>query len=336
MQGQNNNKKLSYSEKLKIAKDNNFNLVGYRLACRPSKYKFRKDRKPLTQEEKQKASNNCKVLRLERKAAGLDRDGFIKEDTLIFFPELLKCDVFKDHPIFEGASVPFLVLRKVPMGLVDILSKIEDEIEEVITTKKNKFEGHKYGANEGLNLGIALVSGGVHASQEKSISGSIHRSRFAKEQPIIYGRLYEVFRSILEHSFGHCAWYRRMVALTEKLAKDTNGELRTIPGLPISGLWLTCNPKPENKHCDRNVVGATFLITTKYVQGSTLCLTTPNGKIVKRRINPGTIMAGRWAENVHYNEAPAKDSASGTRKRTSWTLYLDYRVFFQTYKCIDY
>jgi hypothetical protein len=80
----------------------------------------------------------------------------------------------------------------------------------------------------------------------------------------------------------------RLLLLTTKLNHDMKDQ-RTLTGLPLTGIWLTQKPNEGNVHCDRNVVGATFLLTTSDVTGSTLCLSTPTGKLAKYDLKPGAI-----------------------------------------------
>jgi hypothetical protein len=67
---------------------------------------------------------------------------------------------------------------------------------------------------------------------------------------------------------------------------------KNLTGLPLTGIWLTQKPNEGNVHCDRNVV-ATFLLTTSDVTGSTLCLSTPTGKLAKYDLKPGAILVVR-------------------------------------------
>ena len=113
-----------------------------------------------------------------------------------------------------------------------------------------------------MNLGISVVSGGVHADKSKNISGSIHYSSVVKKYPELRERLYRIIKETLDAVYGHCSWCRRMCLITEKLNYDSNEE-RAIPGVPASGIWLNANPKTEKVHCDANVVGPTFLLTAR-------------------------------------------------------------------------
>ena len=119
---------------------------------------------------------------------------------------------------------------------------------------------------------------------------------------------------------------RHRCLLTERLNYDSN-EQRTIKDIPVSGSWLSTHPKIEKKHCDRNVVGSTFLLTTNDSVGGNLNLCTPNGKFMKSHLKPNMIIAGKWAQHAHCND---KVNSKG---RTAWTIYLDRRVFSSKFIC---
>ena len=117
-----------------------------------------------------------------------------------------------------------------------------------------------------------------------------------------------------------------MSLITEKLNCDSNEE-RAIPGIPASGIWLNANPRTEKVHCDANVVGPTFLLTTKASEGGNLIMCTSSRKLMKVKLKPNMIVAGKWAQYAHCN---TKVNSKG---RTSWTIYLDWRVFSSNYVC---
>ena len=185
--------------------------------------------------------------------------------------------------------------------------------------------GHRYGANEGYNLGLSVAPGFPHGDKAKGISGSVQWAELTKSRPDLRRSLITCLTHILHDAYGDQAWFQRLLHLTTKLNSDT-GETRTIPSLPISGLWLTQNPKPEGVHCDRNVVGATFLLTTSSAKGAVLVLHSPTGKLIKHKLMPGQILAGSWANHAHCNS-----KVDCSEFRTSWTLYLDLRVFCSRY-----
>jgi hypothetical protein len=142
-------------------------------------------------------------------------------------------------------------------------------------------------------------------------------------------RLCNLFQRILLEAFGACLWYKCLLHLTTRINSESGYE-RTLYGLPLTGMWFNIVPKQEVVHCDRNVVWATFVLSTYEGEGaalvlSTLSTTSPTnaGKI---QINPPIILAGKWVNYAHCNTNIATES---TRK--SWTLYLDKCVFSTRY-----
>ena len=269
-----------------------------------------------------------KELRKWRAENGLTREGYVKRYTPVLFPCLPMGVAFSIHPFFDG--IPHVILRENHNHL-DELRKIEEEIANLIKEETGVLESHKYGANIGVNLGLSVVDGGSHADKSKGVSGSIHFANFVKSRPDLRRRLYCLFQTILSESFGQEAWYKRLLHLTTKLNFDS-GEIRTIPGLPISAFWLTQQPRDEAVHCDRNVVGSTFLLTTKSVQGAAVCMCSPSGKFSTHQLQLGQILAGQWANFAHCN---LKVTNKDCETRTSWTIYLDRRVFSERYLYVE-
>ncbi len=137
-----------------------------------------------------------------------------------------------------------------------------------------------------------------------------------------------LFQRILEEAFGSCLWYKRLLHLTAKINSESGYE-RTLPGLPLTGMWFNVVPKQEAVHCDRNVVGATFVLSTYQGNRAVLVLSTTSPKTVaKIQINPPMILAGKWANYAHCNTNVSIEAES---KRKSWTLYLDKRAFSTRY-----
>jgi hypothetical protein len=68
-------------------------------------------------------------------------------------------------------------------------------------------------------------------------------------------------------------------------------------------MWFKVVPKQEAVHCDRNVVGATFVLSTYKGDGAVLVLSTTSQKnVAKIQINPPMILAGKWANYAHCNK----------------------------------
>jgi hypothetical protein len=202
-------------------------------------------------------------------------------------------------------------------------------LELLPASTKRKYTTHKYGANEGLNCGISFSGDGTLSNKESGISGTVRWSAFIKGKPALRKCLCNLFQRILQEAFGACLWYKCLLHLTKKINSESGHE-RTLCGLPLTGMWFNIVPKQEAVHCDRNVVGATFVLSTYEGDGaalvlSTLSTTSPTnaGKI---QINPPMILAGKWANYAQCNTNIATES---TRK--SWTLYLDKRAFITRY-----
>ena len=250
---------------------------------------------------------------------GMNAHGFVKKYTSVVFHDLPSCHL-EQHPFFH--NIPHAAMRSnVPEDLLQELRDIEEEIHSISKTSSMDPVTHRYGANEGYNLGLSVAPGYPHGNKDKGTSGSVQWSGLVKSRPQLRSRLTQCLTKILHDMHGKEAWFRRLLHLTTKLNAETN-ETRTIPSLPLSGMWLAQDPKPEGIHCDRNVVGATFLLTTSHAQGSKLVLSSPTKKLANHHLTPGEIVAGSWANHAHCNI-----KVDRSEFRTSWTLYLDYRVF---------
>jgi hypothetical protein len=175
----------------------------------------------------------------------------------------------------------------------------------------------------GVNLGLSVAPGGIYGKAHLNTSGSIHSAKFMKNKPELRKRLYALIRDMLQEAYGNTGWFKRLLFLCNRLNEETKEE-RTIEGTPISVIWLTCLPKHEKVHCDKNVVGATFLFTTKDIAGGKLVFPSPTRKVGTYQVNTNEIIAGKWAEFPHCN---AVNSKHVCETRSSWTVYLDYRVF---------
>ena len=251
-------------------------------------------RNPYSPEQTLRRNENRTRTRRAYVAEGMTSAGYIRQDTCIFIEALPKDTPFHNHPMFH--DVPYLVTRRnIQLSWLDELRSIEQEIRSSHQSTK-----HKYGANTGYNLGISIVSGGSYADKSKNVSGSIHTASLVKHSPDLGNRIVNCFKKILHANYGNQGWYKRLLLITTQLNRQSK-ERRTIPGLPLSGLWLTEQPNGESVHCDRNVVGATFLLTTSDAKGSTLWLSSPTQKLAKFDLKPGFVVAGSWASHAHCN-----------------------------------
>jgi hypothetical protein len=297
--------------------------VAKRILKKPSNKKF--EQRTYYVDQTQIHRDRAKNTAMRYVATGMTRKGYIKETTNVFFDHLPKDSAFHSHPFFH--NIPFVATRDgIQHAWLEELRTLEQEIRNTHHSRP-----HKYGANMGYNVGLSIVSGGIYANHSKKVSGSIHTASLVKNRPELEVRIVKCFKKILGALYGDQGWYKRLLRITTQLNQHTN-ERRTIPGLPLSGLWLTERPNQDKVHCDSNVVGAAFLLTSSDVKGSTLCLSSPTGKIVMHDLKPGEILAGSWSNYGHCN---MKVDEHPGNYRTSWTLYLDGRVFCRRFKCVD-
>ncbi len=265
-------------------------------------------------------------LRISRKGNGLTtRNGFVKESTMVLFDDTRNIQSFESHPFFY--TIPYACIRETIGNKPFVeLRCLEKEILDLLKASQENYTSHKYGANEGVNCGMSFSGGGILSNKENGISGTVQWSGFVKKRPDLRRRLCQLFQKILEEAFHDCLWYKQLLHLTTNVNKKS-GCNRTLSGLPLTGLWFNIIPKQEAVHCDRNVVGSTFVLSTYEGDGADLILATqsPNN-LGKLQINPPMILAGKWANYAHCNTNVTSES-----KRTSWTLYLDRRVFSKRY-----
>ena len=257
---------------------------------------------------------------------GMNSHGLVQKCTPVVFDHLPKGNQFEQHPFFHKI-LRAAIRTNVKEHWLDQLREIEKEAHQISMSTSVNAVGHRHGANEGFNVGLSVCPGYPHGDKEKGISGSVQWAEMVKSRPHLRSKLIHCLTQLLHSICGKEAWFKRLLHLTTKLNADT-GETRTVPSLPLSGLWLTQNPKPEGVHCDRNVVGATFLLTTSNAKGAVLLLLSPTGKLIKHQLKPGQILAGSWANHAHCNSQVVQSEF-----RTSWTLYLDKRVFSKRYIC---
>jgi hypothetical protein len=287
------------------------------------------ERKRKLNEIKWKASRKKTIhtKALMRKRNGLViSNGFVLQGTNVLF-NTVKGMNLKDHPFFH--DIPQKCIRGFPMTKVDELRALEIELDAFA---EKKVEWHRYGANGGVNLGISVTDGGAHGNKECGYSGGIHCGFTLKSQPDLRRRVHSLIKSILDEAYGKVLWYRRMVHLCDRLNKES-GEERTIPGTPLSGIWWATVTKKDAVHCDQNIVGPIFVLSTfEAKRGSaSLCFLSDSGRRTQFTLQPGKIMGGRWGSNPHFNRNMDPNAQAC---RMSWTLYLDKRVFGNNYKFV--
>jgi hypothetical protein len=208
------------------------------------------------------------------------------------------------------------------------LRRLEQEILEKLPEDSKQYTSHKFGANRGVNCGMTFSGGGSLSNKKSGFSGTVQGSGFIKNKPDLRRRSCQCFQTILFEAFGDLLWYKRLICLTAKINLD-RGFDRTIPGLPLTGLWFNIQQTQEVVHCDRNVVGSTFVLSMYEGEGAVLVLSTTRKTYLNNiQINPPTILAGQWANHAHCN---TNVFVANQSKRKSWTLYLDKRAFSTKY-----
>jgi len=291
-------------------KPKNTRLIHIKTYQRPVAVAKRK----LNQREKRRDALSRKKLHKKRKRYGVALSGRLKRDTPVFFRKIKAGPEFRTHPIFP--KVPNACIRLVPKGpfkkLRDLLEK---EIEPLATERPH------LDANTGIQLGMSVTRGGRKGN-------TIQWGNFMKNKPELRRRLCQAVKEVLESTFGQCFWYRRLLDVTKKLAKDS-GEQRTLPGLPCTGIWYTMSTRENGIHCDGGSVGASFLMSTRKVEGGHINLQLPGGNFAKRKIEPEECLGGRWSENAHCNTEVDPNTAANRR---TIVLYLNRAAFSKAYK----
>jgi hypothetical protein len=103
------------------------------------------------------------------------------------------------------------------VALIDELQVYENQAKAILTKKYSTFANleraldhleeevandsvgwHRYGGNRGVNLGRSAVSGGSYADASSGISGSIHCSRFAKQNPELAAKIQDCINCLLD------------------------------------------------------------------------------------------------------------------------------------------
>jgi hypothetical protein len=240
--------------------------------------------------------------------------------------------LFADDALFD--NLPEFELGKIGRGALRRLEELAS-IETEVFRSAGRVDAAglcKNKGNTGQNLGISFVGGGRHSSVRAGYSGSMHCAQFVKQRPELRRRILQCLQDILYSAFGKRPWFKRLCSIGELLDKEEgrkSGQRRTVPGLPITGVWLARYPKERVVHVDEDVVGVSFVFTTRHYKGSSLCVLSRDGKVVDHLLVPGEILAGTWTNDAHCNVNVHEHEG-----RTSWTLYLDARSFSRRYKCV--
>ena len=92
----------------------------------------------------------------------------------------------------------------------------------------------QYGANRGVNFGYTIRTGDASVQVGRSVSG----------RPQLRERIWRFWARTLRDMFGDRSWFKTLMTRVGNLPG------RTIPGLPVSALWLTvCPPSPPSPPC---------------------------------------------------------------------------------------
>lgn len=282
--------------------------------------------------KKPKSKDNAakrEVLKKRREALrdwGMDKDGYIKATTPVFFKTVNGIRLHA-HPLFKLACIPHMDKRVISADIFAQLLDVERQLKPFLG-RMNKLAEHRYGANKGVNLGKSVVTGGTHA--RNGYSGSIHRAKAAKSIPRdLHKQICDLISTILLDAYGDTAWFRRMERLCSRLNSESKEE-RCVQGSVFSAIWLNMIPKEEAIHCDENIVGPIFTFST--YPGKSLVTMSENERLCTTIQRPGVILGGLWGSYPHCNLGITESSARAGK--ISWVLYLDKRVFGKNYKYV--
>lgn len=248
-------------------------------------------------------------------------------------------------PIFH--SIPLLSPSRISSRLAQEMRAVEQRIVSHLRHRRRRRHrqvtmpdgrviviidggGHNNGGNNGINFGFRVLTGGGHANKERNISGSIQA---CDDCPVPTEELWNVIRSILDEAFGKKLWYKRAIRIAEQLQRES-GDIRFVPGTPISGIWMSTQAKEKACHIDQNCVGPSFVFSLyKSPDGNPVYLNVMSDDrkyIYKVKLEDGAIVGGRWSNNSHCNTGVSDANA----ERISWTLYMDYRIFSPRYRVL--
>ncbi len=175
-------------------------------------------------------------------------------------------------------------------------------------------------ANKGVQLGYSVVSGGQAKAPQQ---GTVQVGQEVAMRPELRRRVWQFWRRVLGRVCRPSRWF---TPLLQRVAREN----RTIPGLPVSAIWLTTTSMCDRVHIDENARGVSFVCCSTSVAGGELHLMHPTRGHHSHQLTSGDIVAGTWAQSAHCN---GDMSATAATSRWSWTLYLDYRVLAASYVC---
>ena len=287
--------------------------------------KIRSRKRNRQSNRKYKKRDSTSRLREKRqffKANGMNKDGYVLRGTSVM--QELKMSV--GHPFFHG--IPHCSIQKFSIHLVEQLQALTD----LLMGKYKRFgKTHSSNANKGLQVGLSITAGGIskHYSElhgkDPPYAGTVQISSAAYKH-VVCRQIWIVIRAILQEgkhkvqsvmslvhfldlgisneliAFGHLAWYKRALAICEKLNRETK-EMRTLPNMPVSGIWI-CNHS-STPHYDRHDGGPAFVIGL-----NDLSFEMVDQKLNYRKhcLHPGEALGGSWSWRAHSGKSLFFDS----------------------------
>ena len=218
---------------------------------------------------------------------------------------------------FFGRNLPFAELQRLRPSELKSLRALEDDIRgqlELDTLERT----HGFGANKGVQFGYSVVSGGM---AKRPLQGTVQVGAVVAERPELRRRIWSFWRQVLRRIFGKKRWWQPLLQRVGRAG-------RTIPGLPVSAIWLTTSSRTDRVHIDENARGVSFVCCSTGVPGGELHLQHPTTGHHTHKLGSGDVVVGRWAQSAHCN---GDMSLTEKSRRWSWTLYLDYRVLASSY-----
>ena len=110
----------------------------------------------------------------------------MKKYTPVLLEKLPMGTKFEQHPFFH--NIPYVSFRhNVEERWLNELRELEGEVHSLLMGRKA--ESHRYGANEGFNLGLSVVAGYPHGNRAKNISGSVQWAEVVKGRPELRAKI---------------------------------------------------------------------------------------------------------------------------------------------------
>lgn len=225
--------------------------------------------------------------------------------------------------------IPELVVsEKVSESTMKSMEEVEKKLATMLAHRKKKRSKGWWDcprrAAEGLSLAKTTVTGGYYADKSNGIAGSFHDNPHLFALKDLEDEMVEVISDFIVEAFGQCIWYKCALSKLEDLPDCKFIKQRRIP---CSHIWWTRSLEVNNVHVDNNTVGPAFLFTSISYGGGNLSSYTPKNGVRNITMERGVVVGGRWAQFPH-SSTPAQIG------RTSFVVYLDYRVLRDSYQWI--